>query len=293
MRFAEAGWSEQDHVLAVFDESAGAQRLDLLPVDRRLIPELERLEALDERKARQTGPHRDVLGRLRRDLFCQHLVEEVCIGEFLGARLLEERFEALATLEQPQALEMLLNPLELGGAHCTPPSHTVSYHARSRTSTSTGASGRGGAGVERRDRCVRAIGPAHARGGWPPDTCLAGSHAGPRRRRDGGPRAGHAGAGWRLPARSRRRAPSIDSSRSSPDSRWPRCGAARLQAETAAARWSGLTRGLRSQTVRWGARASCRGRARQPRRGSTRPAARRSRRRRGTSGPVRNSGENT
>ena len=61
MRLADAGRAEQHDVLAVLDEVTAGQRLQLLPVDRGLVAEVERIEALDEREPCEAGAHRDVL----------------------------------------------------------------------------------------------------------------------------------------------------------------------------------------------------------------------------------------
>ena len=50
-----------------------AERLDLLLVERGLVAEVEGLQALHEGEARQVGAHGDVLGRLRGDLFGEHV----------------------------------------------------------------------------------------------------------------------------------------------------------------------------------------------------------------------------
>ena len=120
MRFADAGRAEQTEILAVLDEVTGAEGLDLLLVEPGLVGEVEALQALDEGEAGQVRPHRDVLGGLGGDLFAEDQVEEVGQGGLLGGGLLEQRFEALATLEQPQALQVLVQALELAGAHAGP-----------------------------------------------------------------------------------------------------------------------------------------------------------------------------
>ena len=89
----------------------------LLLVERRLVVEVERVQAFDEGEASELGPHGDVLGRLGGDLFGEDLIEEVGVGELLAGRLLQEGFEALPALEQAQALQVLLEALELGGGH--------------------------------------------------------------------------------------------------------------------------------------------------------------------------------
>jgi len=124
---ADAGGPEQDDILAVLDKVTAAERLDLLLVERGLIAEVEGVQALHEGEARQVGPHGDVLGRLRGDLLGEQGVEEVGVGGFLGGGLLEQRLQALAALEEPQPLHLLLQALELGGAHAdTAPAARVS-----------------------------------------------------------------------------------------------------------------------------------------------------------------------
>ncbi len=111
----------------MLDEVTAAERLDLLLVERRLIAEVEGVQALHEGEARQVGPHGDVLGRLRGDLLGRQGIEEVGVGGFLGGGVLEQRLQALAALEEPQPLHLLLQALELRGAHTdTGPAASVS-----------------------------------------------------------------------------------------------------------------------------------------------------------------------
>src|SRR5262249_7974437 len=117
MGFAHAGRAENHEVLAVLDEVAGAQRLDLLLVDRGLVAESDAPEAFDERDAGQLVPYADVLGVLAAALLVENLPEQVGLGALLGGGPRERRPDPLAALDQPQALEMLLEALELGGAH--------------------------------------------------------------------------------------------------------------------------------------------------------------------------------
>ena len=63
------------------------------------------------------GAHGDVLGRLGGDLLGEQRVEEVGVGGLLGGGLLQQGLQPLAALEQPQPLHVLLQALELGGAH--------------------------------------------------------------------------------------------------------------------------------------------------------------------------------
>jgi hypothetical protein len=58
-----------------------------------------------------------LLGGLGGDLFGQQRVEEVRVGGLLGRRVLEHGFQPLAALEQSQPLHVLLEALELRGAH--------------------------------------------------------------------------------------------------------------------------------------------------------------------------------
>src|SRR5271165_1076216 len=55
MSFADAGRSEEDHVLAALDEAELVQALDLLALDRGLEGKVELLDRLDRRQAR--GSH--------------------------------------------------------------------------------------------------------------------------------------------------------------------------------------------------------------------------------------------
>src|SRR2546426_7170846 len=57
MRLADARGPQQHDVLAVLDEVAAGERLQLLAIDRGLVAEVERIEALHEREARQAGAH--------------------------------------------------------------------------------------------------------------------------------------------------------------------------------------------------------------------------------------------
>ena len=115
--FADPGRAEEDDVLAMFDEVAAAEHLELLLVQRGLIAEVEGLETLHEGEARQVGPHRDVLGGLRGDLFGEERVEEVSVGDILGGGVLQQRFEPLPALEEPEALQLLVEALELARTH--------------------------------------------------------------------------------------------------------------------------------------------------------------------------------
>ena len=94
------GGPEDDNVVAVLDEVAGGERLDLLLVDGGLVGEVELLEALDEREAGQAGAHGDVLGGLGGDFLGEHLLEEVGVGELLGRGVLQQGLESLAALDR-------------------------------------------------------------------------------------------------------------------------------------------------------------------------------------------------
>ena len=67
-------------------EVAGREREYLLLVERRLRAEVKDLEPLHKAEAGERRSHRDVLRRLRRDLFAEHAVEQVDVGEVLGGR---------------------------------------------------------------------------------------------------------------------------------------------------------------------------------------------------------------
>ena len=57
------------------------------------------------------------LARLGGDLLAEHGVEEVGVGELLRGGVLEQGLQALAALEEAEALQVLLQALELRGAH--------------------------------------------------------------------------------------------------------------------------------------------------------------------------------
>lgn len=67
------------------------------------------------------GAHRDVLLRLGAHFLGEDRLEEVAVGRLLGRRVLEQGLEPLATLEEAQALAVLLEPFELGGGRHAPP----------------------------------------------------------------------------------------------------------------------------------------------------------------------------
>ena len=78
----------------MLDKVTAAERLDLLLIERGLVAEVEGVQALHEWKARQMGPHGDVLGGLGRHLLGQEGVEEVGVGNTLGGGVLEESLQA-------------------------------------------------------------------------------------------------------------------------------------------------------------------------------------------------------
>jgi hypothetical protein len=117
MAFADAGRPEQHDVLAVLDEVAGRDLLQVLLIQRGLVGKVEGLQALHEREAGETGAHRDVLFGLGGHFFAQHLVEEVGVGEVLGRRLLQERIEPLAALQEPQPRQLFTEPFQLCRVH--------------------------------------------------------------------------------------------------------------------------------------------------------------------------------
>src|SRR4029450_3925455 len=185
---ADARRPEDDKVLPVLDEVTRAQGLDLLLVERGLVAEVEGVESLNEGEAGQLRAHGDVLRRLGGHFLGEDLVEEVGVGKLLGGGVLELGLEPIATLEQPQALQVLLEALELGGGHAGTPASAksravealgatvrrgaaiwvsptrASYTARSRISTTVDGVVRRGAGrLEGRCLAVRALAP----GPWP------------------------------------------------------------------------------------------------------------------------------
>src|SRR3989442_1187299 len=112
MGLAHPGRPEDYQVLPVLDEATHAKGLDLLAVDGRLIAEVETVQALDEGEAGELGAHGDMLGGLGGDFLREDLVEEVGKGALLGRGVLEKGLDALATFEQPETLQGLLQPLD-------------------------------------------------------------------------------------------------------------------------------------------------------------------------------------
>ena len=74
MGLADAGCAEDDDVLAVLNEVAGGQRLELLLVERGLVGVVETVQALQKGKAGQAGAHGDGLGSLGGELLGEQLV---------------------------------------------------------------------------------------------------------------------------------------------------------------------------------------------------------------------------
>ncbi len=137
---ADARRAEDDDVLAMLDEMATGEILQLLFVQRRLVAEVEGVEALDEREARQVGAHGDVLGGLGGDLLGQQLIEKIGIREVPVGGFLQQCFEALLALGQAQLGHVFMQAFQLCGVHgvsSTVPPASASYSARSRISTSS------------------------------------------------------------------------------------------------------------------------------------------------------------
>src|SRR5882672_7782947 len=116
---AYAGWAEDDDVLAVADEVAAGELLELLPVDRGLVGEVEAIQRLDEREARHGGSHRYVLRRLAGHFLREDALEELGVRQLLARGLLQQRFEPLRALEQLQPVQVFLQPFQLRAAHCS------------------------------------------------------------------------------------------------------------------------------------------------------------------------------
>jgi len=108
------GGSQDHHVLAMLDEVAGGQGLELLLVEGGLVAEVKALQPLHEGEAGHVGAHGDVLGRLGLDLLGEDALQEVGVGELFGAGVLEEGFEALPALEEPEPLEVVLGGARAG-----------------------------------------------------------------------------------------------------------------------------------------------------------------------------------
>lgn len=80
-----------------------AELLDLLLIYGGLITEVEGVQALHKGEAGQIGPHGDVLGCLGSDLLGQESIQKVGIGQLLRGSFLQQRFQALATLDESQS----------------------------------------------------------------------------------------------------------------------------------------------------------------------------------------------
>ena len=120
MGLADPGRAQQTQIVALLQELAGAEGLQLLLVQAGLVGEVEALQAFDEGEAGQVRPHGDVLGRLGGHLLAEEQVQEVGVGGVLGGGVLEQGLQPLAALEQPQPLQMLLQAFELAGRHGVP-----------------------------------------------------------------------------------------------------------------------------------------------------------------------------
>ena len=86
---SDSGRPQQDDVLAVGDEAAGGQLLDLLLVDGGLEGKVEALQGLDEGKPSHGGPHGDVLLRLGSDLLGQQPIEKIAVREAVASGLFQ------------------------------------------------------------------------------------------------------------------------------------------------------------------------------------------------------------
>jgi len=112
---ADPGRAQEQDVVGIGDEPAGGQLLDHLGVDRRLELEVEAVEGLLEREAGHGGLHGRVPFVLGGDLTAEDVLQEVAVREVLLARLLQEGGQFLGEPDEAQALELVLDPLELGG----------------------------------------------------------------------------------------------------------------------------------------------------------------------------------
>ncbi len=58
-----------------------------------------------------------MLGGFGGHLLGEHALEEIDVGQLLGGRFLQKRFQTLAALEQAQPLQMFSQTLQLGRRH--------------------------------------------------------------------------------------------------------------------------------------------------------------------------------
>ena len=96
---------------------AGRKILDDFGIDRGLKFEVEALERFLEREAGHGGFHGRVPLVLRGDLAAEDLFEEVAVCEVFLARFLKEGGQVVDEPEQPKALHLLLDSLDLSGEH--------------------------------------------------------------------------------------------------------------------------------------------------------------------------------
>src|SRR5437867_8830679 len=112
---ADTRRTQEQDIVAVGDEPAGGQLLDHLGVNRGLELEVEAVERFLEREASHGGLHGRVPFVLGGDLAAEEILQEVAVREVLLARLLQEGGQFLGEPGEAQALELVLDPPELGG----------------------------------------------------------------------------------------------------------------------------------------------------------------------------------
>jgi hypothetical protein len=118
---ADAGRTEEQHVLGACDEAPGGELAHELLVDGGLELEVELLEGLDGGEVGDLDAHGDALLLLRVGLLGEELVEEVEVGR-LGARGgRQDPVEALRDRAEAQLDESLLDARPHQLAHGAPP----------------------------------------------------------------------------------------------------------------------------------------------------------------------------
>src|SRR5207302_5507084 len=118
---ADAGWSEEEHILRLGDEAASGELANESLIDRGLRLEVETVEGLHRGKMSDGHAHRDALALLGVDLAAEERVEEIEVGGLAASGLREQRLEALHDVTEAQAGEILQNPCVDDGAHRVPP----------------------------------------------------------------------------------------------------------------------------------------------------------------------------
>src|ERR1700727_2403399 len=106
-RFADAGWTQQQHIGFLTDEMTGRQIVDLLAFDRRVEGEVELVKVFD--LAEQGGF--DAAANLPAGAYVQLVLkdqfQELGVIEPVAARLAEANLQALGQAREPKLSKRL------------------------------------------------------------------------------------------------------------------------------------------------------------------------------------------